>query len=61
VQVFAYLTPGTIGERIVAIPAEKRKLFADIVDGVGTEALRRLDLQTLFAAVGVNSPLSKLG
>ena len=53
VQVFAYLTPGTIEERIAAILAAKRALFADIVDGVGTEALRRLDLPTLLAAVGV--------
>jgi len=58
VQVFAYVTPGTIEERIAAILAAKRELFADIVDGVGTEALRRLDLPTLLAAVGVNPPLS---
>jgi len=57
VQVFAYLTPGTIEERIAAILAAKRELFADIVDGVGTEALRRLDLPTLLRAVGVNPPL----
>ena len=60
VQVFAYLTPGTIEERIAAILAEKRALFADLIDGVGTEALRRLDLPTLLRAVGVNPPLSKL-
>jgi len=60
VQVFAYLTPGTIEERIAAILAAKRELFADIVDGVGAEALRRLDLPTLLSAVGINPPLSKL-
>ena len=58
VQVFAYLTPETIEERIAAILAAKRELFADLVDGVGTEALRRLDLPTLLHAVGVNPPLS---
>jgi len=58
VQVFAYMTPATIEERIAAILAAKRELFSDIVDGVGTEALRRLDLPTLLAAVGVNPPLS---
>jgi hypothetical protein len=39
----------------------RRELLSDIVDAVGTEALRRLDLPTLLAAVGVNPPLSKLG
>jgi SNF2 family DNA or RNA helicase len=52
VQVFAYLTAGTIEERIDAILAEKRALFVDLVDGVSTEALRRLDLDTLLHAVG---------
>ncbi len=61
VQVFAYLTPETIEERIADILAAKRELFADIIDGVGTEALRRLDLPTLLRAVGVNPPLSKRG
>jgi hypothetical protein len=56
--VFAYLTPRTIEERIAAILAVRRELLSDIVDAVGTEALRRLDLPTLLAAVGVNPPLS---
>jgi SNF2 family DNA or RNA helicase len=53
VHAFAYLTPDSIEERIAAILAEKRELFADVVDGVETEALRRLDLPTLLRAVGV--------
>jgi hypothetical protein len=31
---------------------DQRVLFADIVDGVDTGALRRLDLPTLLPAVG---------
>ena len=53
VHAFAYLTPDSIEERIAVILAEKRTLFADIVDGVEAEALRRLDLPTLLRAVGV--------
>lgn len=52
VQVFAYLTPDSIEQRIGEILAEKRALFADIIDGVGTPSLRRLDLPTLLRAVG---------
>jgi SNF2 family DNA or RNA helicase len=52
VQVFAYLSAETVEERIDAILAEKRTLFADMVEGVGTLALRRLDLDTLLVAVG---------
>jgi SNF2 family DNA or RNA helicase len=52
VQVFAYLTPGTIEERIADILAEKRALFADLIDGVPAESLGRLDLPTLLRAVG---------
>jgi SNF2 family DNA or RNA helicase len=55
VQVFAYLTAETIEERIDAILAEKRALFADLVDGVGTDALRRLDLDTLLHALNAAS------
>ncbi len=51
VQVFAYLTPDSIEQRIGEILAEKRALFADIVDGVATPNLRRLDLPTLLRAV----------
>lgn len=52
VQVFAYLTPDSIEQRIGEIIAEKRALFADIIDGVATASLRRLDLPTLLRAVG---------
>ncbi len=51
VQVFAYLTPDSIEQRIGEILAEKRALFADIIDGVSTASLRRLDLPTLLRAV----------
>ncbi len=52
VQVFAYLTPDSIEQRIGEILGEKRALFADIIDGVATASLRRLDLPTLLRAVG---------
>jgi SNF2 family DNA or RNA helicase len=52
VQSFAYLCPGTIEERIAEILAEKRLVFADLVDDVDVSGLRRLDLQTLLRAVG---------
>ena len=51
VQVFAYLTPDSIEQRIGEILSEKRALFADIIDGVTTASLRRLDLPTLLRAV----------
>ena len=52
VQVFAYLTPDSIEQRIGEILQEKRALFADIIDGVATASLRRLDLPTLLRAIG---------
>ena len=52
VQVFAYLTPDSIEQRIGETLDEKRALFADIIDGVATASLRRLDLPTLLRAVG---------
>jgi SNF2 family DNA or RNA helicase len=52
VQVFAYLTPDTIEQRIGEILAEKRLLFDDLIDGVTAESLGRLDLPTLLRAVG---------
>jgi len=51
VQVFAYLTPDSVEQRIGEILREKRALFADIIDGVATASLRRLDLPTLLRAV----------
>jgi SNF2 family DNA or RNA helicase len=53
VRTFAYLCPGTIEQRIAEILAQKRVLFADLVDDVSLFALRRLDLPTLLGAVGV--------
>ena len=47
VQVFAYLCVDTIEERIAELLAEKRALFADLVDGVPVTALARLDLGSL--------------
>jgi len=53
VQTYAYLCPDTIEQRIAEILADKRVLFADLVDDVAIAALRRLDLPTLLRAVGV--------
>lgn len=50
VHVYAYLCSDTIEERIEEILFEKRALFADIIDGVDTRALRRLDLEVLLSA-----------
>jgi SNF2 family DNA or RNA helicase len=57
VQTFAYLCPGTIEQKIAEILAEKRVLFADLVDDVAVSGLRRLDLPTLLRAVGVAGDL----
>jgi hypothetical protein len=53
--VFAYLCAGTIEERIAALLAEKRTLFADLVDGVPVTALARLDLDSLVRAAAPRS------
>jgi SNF2 family DNA or RNA helicase len=50
VQVFAYLCNDTVEERIDRILAEKRALFADVIDGVSTGALGRLDIDLLLRA-----------
>jgi SNF2 family DNA or RNA helicase len=50
VQVFAYLCSDTVEERIDRILAEKRALFADVIDGVGAGALGRLDIDSLLRA-----------
>jgi SNF2 family DNA or RNA helicase len=50
VQVFAYLCSDTVEERVDRILAEKRALFADVIDGVGTGALARLDIDSLLQA-----------
>jgi SNF2 family DNA or RNA helicase len=52
VQVFSYLTPDSIEQRIGEILGEKRALFEDIIENVSTASLRRLDLPTLLQAVG---------
>ena len=52
VRAFAYLCANTVEQRIAAILAGKRELFADLVDGVGVPALRRLDLPTLLRVAG---------
>jgi SNF2 family DNA or RNA helicase len=50
VQVFAYLCADTIEERIAELLAEKRALFADLVDGVPVTALARFELDSLVRA-----------
>jgi SNF2 family DNA or RNA helicase len=51
VHVYAYLCSDTIEERIEGILSEKRALFADVIDGVETAALRRLDLDALLGVI----------
>jgi SNF2 family DNA or RNA helicase len=53
VTVYAYLCVNTVEERIAAILADKRQLFADLVEGVSIRQIRRLDLPTLLKAIGV--------
>ena len=50
VDVFAYVCSETVEERVAAILEEKKALFADIVDGVPTRSLGKLDLDTLLRA-----------
>jgi SNF2 family DNA or RNA helicase len=51
VHVYAYLCSDTIEERIEEIISQKRALFGDVIDGVDTAALRRLDLGLLMGAL----------
>ena len=51
VHVYAYLCCNTIEERIEEIISQKRALFGDVIDGVDTAALRRLDLDLLMNAL----------
>ena len=51
VQTFSYLCPNTIEARIAKILAEKRVLFADLVDNVPVSALRRFALPMLLRAL----------
>jgi len=50
VHVFAYLCTDTIEQRIHEILAAKRELFADVVDGVVTGQLGRLNIDELLRA-----------
>ncbi|MGH7191610.1 MAG: DEAD/DEAH box helicase, partial [Acetobacteraceae bacterium] len=54
VQIFAYLCNDTVEERIDQILTEKRRLFANIIDGVAMPALDRLDLEDLLRAAVPN-------
>jgi SNF2 family DNA or RNA helicase len=51
VHVYSYLCANTVEERIATILAQKRQLFADLVDGVSLRHVRRFDLKDLLAAV----------
>lgn len=50
-QVFSYLTPDSIEQRIGQVMAKKCALFDDLIDRVPLAGLRRLDLPTLLRAV----------
>lgn len=50
VQVFGYISGDTLEERIDEILTEKRALFADVIDGVTTTTLGRLDIDSLLRA-----------
>jgi len=52
VQTIAYLCQNTVESRIADILAEKRALFADLIDDVAISGLRHLDLHTLLRAAG---------
>ncbi len=51
VHVYSYLCANTVEERVATILAEKRQLFADVVDGVSLHHIRRLDLADLLSTV----------
>jgi SNF2 family DNA or RNA helicase len=52
VQTIAYLCANTVESRIADILADKRALFADLIDDVAISGLRHLDLPTLLRAAG---------
>jgi SNF2 family DNA or RNA helicase len=59
VHVYSYVCADTVEERVATILAEKRQLFANVVDGIALQHLRRLDLAALrHAAVGGVSKIS---
>jgi SNF2 family DNA or RNA helicase len=51
VHVYSYLCANTVEERVATILAEKRQLFADVVDGVSLRHIRRFDLADLLLTV----------
>jgi SNF2 family DNA or RNA helicase len=51
VNVYSYVCSDTIEERIEEILSEKRAMFADIIEGVDTGALRRLHMDALLDAL----------
>jgi len=51
VHVLAYTMADTIEERIEEILQDKRALFDDVIDGVDTSALGRLDIDALLGVV----------
>ena len=52
VHVQSYVVADSIEERIQTILIEKRALFDDVIDGIDTRTLQRLDLETLMSALG---------
>ncbi|MCC6920870.1 MAG: DEAD/DEAH box helicase [Alphaproteobacteria bacterium] len=51
VHVYAYLTAGTVEERIAQILSDKRALFSDVIDDMQAPPLERLDLRTLLEII----------
>jgi len=51
VHVYSYLCANTVEERVATILAQKRQLFADVVDGVSIRHIRRFDLADLLSTV----------
>ena len=56
VTVYAYVTTGTIEERIEQILAEKRALFASLVDGVSLDPTRVLTPEEVFGLLDLEAP-----
>jgi SNF2 family DNA or RNA helicase len=51
VHVYSYLCANTVEERVATILAEKRQLFADLVDGVSLRHIHRFDLAELLSTI----------
>ncbi len=56
VTVYAYTTIGTVEERIEEILAEKRALFAHLVDGVSLDPARILTPEEVFGLLDLRAP-----